>query len=447
MKKKILVFLFLLTSFLFPLPSSLLFAQSESSPAKHIYIILDQPSAENKFPIAVPDLLYTKNQNDKDDYAVRITDVLRNDMQLAGYFNVLSKSSYPENPGPGLQANEIDFKKWTGIGAQALVKGGLQLDGGNLVMQLRLFDPSTGETLVGKEYKVEKKNYRAAAHRFMDEIMLALTGEKGIFSTKIAVACGKVGQKEIYVMDVDGQNMVPITKNKSINVSPAWSADGTQLVFTSYMKYFPEIYIAQSNGKGSIKRVTYNNAVNITPAFTPDGKSIALSSSMGGNPDIYLIDTQGNKQAQLTRSFGIDIAPTFSPDGNSIIFASERAGNLHLFAMDRNGGGVKRLTFTGSHNDQPDWSPKGDKVAFASQNGSGYDIFTMNVDGSLVQRLTTGAGSNESPSYSPDGRYIVYSSTRRGKSDIYLMLWEGSNQTPITSSGECVNPDWSPWLQ
>ncbi len=446
MKKIISLFIFTFSLFLFFISS--LHAQApESSPTKHIYIILDQPSAENKFPIAVPDLLYTKSQNDKDQYGTRFMDVIRNDMKLAGYFNVLDKSSYPENPGPGLTANEIDFKKWTGIGALALVKGGIRLDGGNLVLELRLFDPNTGETLVGKEYKVEKKNYRAAAHRFMDEIMLALTGEKGIFSTRIVAACGKVGQKEIYVMDVDGENKIPITKNKSINVSPSWSIDGNQIAFVSYMKYFPEIYISQSNGKGSPKRITYNNAVNMTPAFNPDGKSLSIASSMSGNPEIYLIDTQGNKLAQLTRSFGIDLGATWSPDGNHFIFASERAGNLHLFSSDRNGGGVKRLTFSGTHNDQPDWSPKGDKVAYASQSGSGYDLYTMNVDGSLVQRLTAGAGSNEAPSYSPDGRYIVYSSTRRGKSDIYLMLWEGSNPNPITNSGECVNPDWSPWLQ
>lgn len=445
--KKILISLSLL---LLSSSSALAQAPAESqaaAPAKHIYIILDQPSAENKFPIAVPDLLYTKDQNDKDQYAIKFADVLRNDMKLAGYFNVLEKSSYPENPGPGLTAPQIDFKKWTGIGALALVKGGVRVDGGNLVLELRLFDPNTGETLVGKEYKVEKKNYRAAAHRFMDEIMLALTGEKGIFSTKIAVACGKIGQKEIYVMDIDGENRIPITKNKSINVSPSWSPDANQITFVSYMKYFPEIYIAPSTGKGSTKRITYNNAVNMTPAFSPDGKSIAMASSMSGNPEIYLLDSQGNKQAQLTRNFGIDIAPTWSPDGNNLIFASERVGNLHLFSMDRNGNGAKRLTYSGVHNDQPDWSPKGDKVAYASQAGGGYDIFTMNVDGSLVQRLTDGAGSNESPSYSPDGRYIIYSSTRRGKSDVYLMLWEGSNQVPITNSGECVNPDWSPWLQ
>lgn len=420
---------------------------AESQAGRRIYIILDQPSAEKKFPIAVTDLLYTKKGNDKDNFAVKVSDVLRNDMKLAGYFDVLDKANYPENPGTGLTAPEIDFKKWTGIGASALVKGGIYLDGKNLVMELRLFDPYTGEMLVGKEYKVEKGNYRAAAHRFMDEIMLALTGERGVFSTKIVAACGKVGQREIVMMDVDGENRTPLTKNGVINVSPDWSHDGKQVAFTSYAKYFPEIFISDTTGKINPKRVTYNNGMNLTPAWAPDGSGIAISSNMGGDPDLYLIDTRGNKLAQLTRGHGIDIGPTWSPDSQHLIFASERAGNLHLFSMDRNGGNLKRLTYTGYQNDQPDWSPKGDKVAFAGREGGNFDIFTMNVDGTLIQRLTSGSGSNESPSYSPDGRYIVYTSSRAYKNDIYLMLWEGSNQTQITKTGDCVNPDWSPWLQ
>jgi len=419
----------------------------ESTSARKIYIIIDQPSAEKKFPIAVPDLLYTKKTNDKDNFAIRIPDVIRNDLKLAGYFNVLDKASYPENPGNGLTGQEIDFKKWTAIEANALVKGGMSMDGSNIVMELRLFDPYTGEMLVGKEYKVKKENYRAAAHRFMDEIMLALTGEKGIFSTKISAACGKVGHREIVIMDVDGENRIPVTKNGTINLSPAWSPDAKQVAFTSYAKYFPEIFTAQTAGKGSPKRVTYNSAMNLTPAWTPDGSGLAISSSMGGDPEIYLIDSRGNTLAQLTRNKGIDIGPTWSSDSQHIIFASERSGNLHLFSMDRNGGNVKRLTYAGYQNDQPDWSPKGDKVAFAGREGGGFDIFTMNADGSVIQRLTSGGGSNESPSYSPDGRYIVYSNKRSNKSDLYLMLWEGSNPTAITKTGDCVNPDWSPWLQ
>ncbi len=422
--------------------------EAESQPEGkqgRFYIILDHPprTPEEKFPIAVPNLQIQKG-NDKDKYASKIADVLRNDLKLAGYFNVLEASPAET----GLIAQDINFKLWTSVGAKALVKGGLSLEGKNLVVQLRLFDPVTAEMLVGKEYRVEKKDYRALAHRFMDEIMLALTGEKGIFSTRVTAACGKVGQREIYIMDVDGENRVQVTKNGAVNVSPSWSPDGTQIVFTSYAKYFPEIFVASTDGKGKPKRVTYNNSMNITPVWAPDSSGIAVASSMSGDPEIYLIDLQGNKLAELTHQFGIDLSPTWSPDAQNIIFSSERAGNLHLFLMDRNGGNVKRLTFAGYQNDQPDWSPKGDKVVFSSREGGGaFDIRSMNVDGSMVERLTSGPGSSESPSYSPDARYIVYSGTRGYKSDLYLMLWEGSNQTQISHSGDCVNPDWSPWLE
>ncbi len=431
--KKHLILFFILNLFLI------------SAAQAKIYIYVDQPSPERKFPIAVPDLVNLKG-GEKDDLLTKIPDVLRNDLKLAGYFQVLNKSTYLENPGPGLISQEIDFKKWTAIEANALVKGGIAVDGKNITLQFRLFDPYTGEMLVGKEYKVDRNNYRAAVHRFMDEVMLALTGEKGVFSTRITAACGKIGKREIFVMDVDGGNMSAITNNQSINVSPSWSPDNSQIAFTSYSKYFPEIFTIPSSGKGKPKRITFNNSMNITPAWAPDGSAIAISSSMSGDPELYLIDAQGNKLAQLTRSFGIDLNPTWSPDSQHLIFASERAGNLHLFSMDRKGGNTKRLTFVGYQNDQPDWSPKGDKVAFSSRDSGNFDIFTMNADGSMIQRLTSGSGNNESPSFSPDGRYIVYTSTRGYRSDVFIMLWDGSNQTRITQTGDCVNPDWSNWM-
>ncbi len=422
---------------------------AEEEKLGRFYIILDHPpkTIEEKFPIAVPDLLYLDKTSDRDNFAVKITDVIRNDLNLAGYFNVLDKTGFHENPGTGLTTEEIDFSKWKSTGARALVKGGMRLDGKNIVIQIRLFDPITSEMLVGKEYRVDKKSYRAAAHRFMDEIMLALTGEKGVFSTRIVAACGKIGQREIVIMDVDGENITPITKNKSVNVSPVWSPDGTQIAYTSYEKYFPEIFIASTDGKGKPKRVTYNNSMNITPTFAPDGSGLAVSSSMSGDPEIYLIDAQGNKLEEMTHSFGIDLSPTWSPDSQNLIFSSERGGNLQLYSMDRHGANVKRITFVGSQNDQADWSPKGDKVVYSSREHGIFDIYSINVDGSMQQRLTTGPGSSEAPSFSPDARYVVYSNTRNHKTDLYLMLWEGSNQTQISHSGDCVNPDWSPWLQ
>ncbi|MFO1463537.1 MAG: Tol-Pal system beta propeller repeat protein TolB [bacterium] len=411
-----------------------------------IYILIDQFSPEHKFPIAVADLIERKSRQ-SDAKGGDIADLLRHNLKLAGYFDIVDKSRYSDR-GPALTPEEgLDFGQWSATGATVFVKGAYEKKGKNYLIELRLYDPSLKQMLVGKEYKVPQDKAYAAIHRFADEILLALTGEKGFFNTKIAAACGPRGKEQIVLMNVDGTEREPVTNNTAMNLSPNFSPDGGQLVYTSYAKFFPELFLSQLGKKGKSKRLTFNNMLNITPAFSPDGRLIAFSSSMSGDPDLYLIDPQGNQVAQLTKSQGIDISPAWSPDGNLIAFASERAGNLHLFVTDKNGAEPKRLTFTGYQNDTPEWSPRGDKIAFVKRSGGGFDIFLMNADGSMQQQLTSGSGNNENPTWSPDGRYLVFSSSRNKGSNLYLMMWDGSNQTAITSDGQCKTPDWSTWLE
>ncbi|MCE9625870.1 MAG: hypothetical protein K8R69_10540 [Deltaproteobacteria bacterium] len=294
-----------------------------------IYILVDQFSPEKKFPIAVADLI-EKKSGQTDAIGQEIADTLRKNLKLAGYFDIVDKASYADK-GPAMTPEEgLDFSKWTSTGATVFVKGAYQKKGKNYVVELRLYDPNLKQMLVGKEYKVPQDKSYAAVHRFADEILLALTGQRGIFNTKIAASCGVRGKDQIVIMNVDGTEREMITNNTAMNLSPNFSPDASQLVYTSYAKFFPELFLSPVGKKGKPKRLTFNNMLNITPTFSPDGSLIAFSSSMAGDPDLYLIDPQGNQVAQLTKSQGIDISPTFSPDGNLIAFASERAGNLHL---------------------------------------------------------------------------------------------------------------------
>jgi len=409
-----------------------------------IYIVVDQFSPEHKFPVAVADLVNTKT-GVSDAEGVAIADILRNDLKLAGYFDIIDKSRYTDRSA-NLTPEQIDFAQWSATGATVFVKGGYEKKGKNYVLQLRLYDPALKQMLVGKEYKVKTEKSYAAVHRFADEIMLALTGERGIFNTKVAAACGPKGKEQIVIMNVDGSDRQLITNNGAMNMSPAWSKDGSQLSYTSYAKFFPELFLSSVKG-GKAKRLTFNNMLNITPEFSPDGLSIAMSSSMSGQPDIHIIDLNGNELTRVTNKDGIDISPTFSPDGNLIAFASERAGNLHIFVTNRSGSEPKRLTFTGYQNDTPAWSPRGDKIAFVKRADGGFNIFTMNADGSEAQQLTSGSGNNENPTWSPDGRYIIYSSSRQGGKNLYIMMWDGSNQTAITTDSSCKTPSWSSWLE
>lgn len=423
---------------------SLFFILISSVAQAEIYILIDDFSPEKAFPIAIKDFTAGNSGAEKSGAIRDVQESLKRNLKLAGYFDVLNPSRFQDRSQAYLP-EDLNYSLWTQIGANGLITGMVK-GSGSLTLELRLYDPHLKKLLVGKRYKVKKKNLHVAVHRFMDEILLALTGQRGFYNTKIVAACGPKQAKQIYTMNVDGTEMQAITKNKSLNISPSFSPLTNQIAYTSYQNYFPEIFISNIKG-GKPKRITFNKALNITPAFSPDGKVLAISSSMGGDPDLYLFDPQGNQLRQLTQVRGIDIAPTWSPEGDRLIFASERAGNLHLFAINKNGGPATRLTFVGYQNDSPDWSPRGDKVVFSTRLGGAFNIGLMNADGSQVMNLTHGGGSNESPAFSPDGRYIVYSNAARGgNSKLKIMMWDGYNQTIIDDKHNCSNPDWSNWL-
>ncbi len=401
-----------------------------------IYIPVDQPS-DQKFPIAVTDLRGGGTGRE-------ISSIIRNDLTLSGYFNVLPTELFRDvAKEEGSSDESIRFAYWSAIGAHAMVKGEVESKSGKTTITLRLFDTQSREMLVGKQYKVDKDNMRRAAHRFSDEIMEALTGIRGVFNTKITFTAvtGKK-TKDIFVMDMDGYKPYAVTHNKSITLSSAWSPDGGSLVYTSYHHGNPDLYITRLGQKDQ-KRITNGQGSNITPAWSPDGGTIAFASSISGSSNIYTMPPSGKKMNRVTRNYNIDISPAWAPGGDQIVFSSERAGGLHLFKMSSSGDNISRLTFVGYQNDMPDWSPIGDKIVFAGRDMGTFDIFIMNPDGSNIQRLTIGTGSNEHPTFSPDGRLITFSSTRDGGAAIYIMRSDGSNQTRI-SKGNGLLPAWGP---
>lgn len=404
-----------------------------------IYIPIDQP-ADRKFPIAIADL---KKEGGSGKAAKFIPEIIRNDLKLSGYFLVIPPEGFKKTAKKeGVEEREINFAFWKSINANALVKGSVSKEKGKDVITIKLFDPFLGKMLMGKRYIGEKKKWREMAHRFSDEIMDALTGIPGVFNTRIAYSTVTKKGKEITMMDMDGHNNTRLTKNKSINISPSWSPDGTQLVFTSYVNGNPDLYLMNVGGK-RIRQITKGPGGKITPSWAPHGHNIAMSSSATGIANIYRMSTNGGKAQNLTNDRAIDISPSWSPNAQEIVFASERAGGLHLFKMDANGSNIRRLSFVGYQNDMPSWSPMGDKITFAGRMYGTFDIFIINPDGSNIQRLTIGSGTNEHPSFSPDGRFITFSSTRAGSPAIYIMRRDGSNQTRI-SEGNGILPSWGP---
>ena len=433
--------LFLLLGVISLLSMGFLIDQAQA--ADRVYIDINAPYAR-KFPVAVTELKPMGGVGDLEE-ARQMAQVMRDDLDFCGLFNPLDPKGFLEDwRTMGLTAATTNFQAWQMIKAEFLIKGGFTSDGQSFVCELRLFDVRRGQLLTGKRYSGTVKDHRLMAHKFCDEVMAQITGEKGVFQTKMAFVSTTTGYKEIYVSDFDGYAANQVTSFRSITLDPTWSTDNTRLAFTSYKDGQPYLYRMDPNGRG-VHRIIGRKGLNITPAFHPDGEQLAVTLSFTGDQELYLITTGGKVLNRLTNSRDIDVQPTFSPDGRRMAFVSKRQGTPQIFIMDLDSGATRRLTYEGKYNTSPAWSaPRGDRIAYVRMEDNRFDIFSIAPDGSDIQQLTYNQRDNEHPSWSADGRMIAFASNREGGTAIYVMTANGGHVKRITRMrGKQTSPSWS----
>jgi TolB protein len=414
------------------------FISAETSGAR-VYIDIESPELR-PLPIAIAQ--FEGISSPQPELAGKIMKILTKDLTISGFFEIIPQIELPQEREA--TANPPDYDRWLGSTAEGLVTGDYSLQGTRLAIGFRLFDLVEKTFLGGKRYEGSVKSLREMTHRIANEITYWITGEMGVFDTKIAFVSTLSGNKEIYTIDFDEHDLRQITNNGSINLSPAWSPNGTVIAFTSYIKRNPDLYLFDLT-RSVQTRLSTNPGLNAAPAWSPDGSRMALMMRREGNAEIFIINRNGTHPRRLTKSWSSEASPTWSPDARKIAFVSDRAGSPQIYTMDVNGRNVKRLTFLGSYNASPSWSPEGDKIAFCGRSNGRFDIFTINPDGTGIRRLTESSGNNEGPTWSPDGRFIAFSSTREGRSRIYVMNANGANQRRLTSTrGKESSPTWSP---
>jgi TolB protein len=401
-----------------------------------------------KFPIAVSPLKNLNSAGDTARLSEGIADTMVHDLDLSGWFNVLDRSAYIENPqSSGITLGSFDFKNWSTIGADGLVKGGFSVQGDEVTVELRLFDVYQNKERIGKRYVGKVKDYRRIAHKFVDEIINQFTGVPGIFNTRIAYVSTSGGRfKEIYVSHLDGSEKFQVTNNRTINLSPSWTPDGRSILYSSFKDRVQTLFLFELYSGREVK-FPPRSGHYIGGKVSPDGQSVAASMEAAGNTNLFLLDRSGNVIRRLTDDRGIEVSPSWSPDGRQLVFVSDRSGSPQLYILDLGSGKTRRLTYSGSYNTSPEWSPKGDKIVYTGRVGSRFAIFTISIDGGDPRKLTSEASDSEDPTWAPDGRFIAFSSNRAGHYQLYMMQASGDNQRRLTGSGgDDTKPSWSPRL-
>jgi TolB protein len=429
--------LFVFVSLLVALP------MGSTAPGK-VYIDINAPGF-NKFPLAIPD--FTRlGGTVSSDIESEARNTLLNDLHMAGMFKVIDPSLYTPNPESDKSISRTNYDIWRRVGAEAVIKGGYNISGSALTVEIYLFDTVNKRRIWGRRYRGSTAHLSRMIHKFTDDLMMELTGEKGIFQSRITYVTALHGKKEIYYMDVDGKNLFRLTRNRVIDLSPSWSPNGKRIVYCSFKQRSPKIFSVDVFSF-SERMIAGFEGINISPSYSPGGGRIAFTSSKERNyyPNIYTVSESGGGLKRLTRGNSIDVSPTFSPDGRRIAFTSNRGGSPQIYIMGANGGAIKRITYSGGYNTSPEWSPKGDKIVYVGSYRGRFEVYVINVDGTGNMRLTGGRGDNEDPSWSPDGRLITFSSTRNGRGEIFWMRADGTDQTKIIGPvGNCSSPAWSP---
>jgi TolB protein len=371
--------------------------------------------------------------------AAELEETLRMDLDNTRIFEILGPSELAAAVLTGDQAK--DLEQLRALGGEIGLLGDLKQEGDKLVLEARLYDLPSGQSIVGKRYRGEVALARRIAHTFSDEVVLYFTSRRGIALTTLAFSSDRDGFKEIYLMDYDGRNQRRISAHKSISLSPSWSGLGDRIAYVSFFSGAPALYLADI-ASGVKSPLVTDGSFNSSPAISPDGSRVAFSRSVDGNPEIFVVDLDGKNLRRLTYSGGIDTNPAWSPTGREIAFTSSRAGSPQIFVIDAEGANSRRVTFEGDYNDGAAWNPDGTVVVYASRRGQ-FELARTNLVSLETQLLTSGPGSKESPTFSPDGRKIAFVLNLGSSSQIYVIDSDGSHLTQLTYAGQNTAPDWS----
>ncbi len=211
----------------------------------------------------------------------------------------------------------------------------------------------------------------------------------------IAVAAKRGPRDDIVIIDpVRNREVRRIRVDLNGVTTPAWSPDGSKLVFTGYDGGLSDLFIINADGT-NLQRLTHDRDADLHPAWSPDGTTIAFTTDRGPNTDFdilkignFRLATYDLATGRISLLPGMDqgknVDPQWSPDGRAIAYVSDRTGVSNIFLYDLDNRESYQLTdlFTGAQGITPlspsiSWAHQVDRLAFVYYEDGKYDIYTL----------------------------------------------------------------------
>jgi TolB protein len=375
------------------------------------------------------------------DQQAQLTGVIEGDLRMSGQFRLIQ----------GYGGAQQSISSWKQAGADSVLSGSMQsLGGDRYKVSFVLADAAAnGRILLAKDYQISGRDLRGLGHHISDEVYQKLTGERGIFSTKIAyILVQRNGDKAHYTLDiadVDGSNPQSLLVSTEPIMSPTWSPDGRQIAYVSFEKKRAQIYTV-SVETGQRRLLTSFTGINGAPSWSPDGRRLAVVLSKGGNPKIYNVDMSSGQLTQLTFGDAIDTEPRFSPDGHSMLFTSGRGGSPQIYRLSLADGKINRVTYDGNYNARASYTPNQKFIVMLHREDRQFNIGVQDAQSGRITPLTS-SQMDESPSVSPNGRLVLYATRVQDQGVLALVSIDGRVRMRLPArSGDVQEPAWSPYL-
>lgn len=348
------------------------------------------------------------------------------------------------------ESSRPDLAQWRQKGADHLVVGSItKLADGRYDMRFRLWDTVRGQDLGAQSFAVSAGDLRFTAHRIADIVYEKLTGEKGVFATRIVYITKASQRYNLWIADADGEGvqsaLPPISEPL---ISASWSPNGAQIAYVSFEQRKPVVYV-QNIVTGNRRVLANFKGSNSAPAWSPDSKTLAVTLTKDGSSQIYSMDSNGSDARRLSQSSSIDTEPVYSPDGKSIYFVSDRGGSPQIYRMGAMGEGAsraERVSFTGSYNISPAISPDGRSMAYISRVGGAFKLYVSELGANPVAITDTNA--DERPSFAPNGKLIMYATKQAGREALMTTSLDGKIKARLGSQGGDIRePHWGPFIK
>jgi len=387
-----------------------------------------------QLPIAIPRF------RDEEKTPQGVAAIIRADLERSGVFRgvdtvaLMDETTVPQMP------------EWRQKSADLLVGGSvMRLADGRFDVRAKLWDVVKGRELGGQSLVVPPADLRLAAHRVADFIYEKITGEKGVFSTRIAYVTRSGKTYALRIADADGEGGQVALNSPEPIISPAWAPSGHELAYVSFERQKAVVY-AQDISSGKRREIANFRGSNSAPAWSPDGQSLAATLSRDGLAQIYVMGRNGENPRRVTNSQAIDTEPVFSPDGHSLFFVSDRGGGPQIYRTAVSGGNAERVSFTGNYNISPSISPDGRYMAYISRQGGAFKLYLTELGAGASPRALTESSDDESPSFSPNGRLIMYATRSQGRDVLMTTTLDGKIKAKLVSTAADVRePMWGPF--